>query len=150
MEKTFAMVKPNAVKSGLIGDIIARYESARLSVVAIRFKQMTQADAEGFYAEHVGKGFFAELAKFMTSGPSVQLVLAGENAIAKVRAINGATNPEKAEPGTIRYDWATSMTENAVHSSDGPESAAREIAFWFKPEEIFEYSAMDQRAKSVL
>jgi len=150
MEKTFAMVKPNAVKSGLIGHIIARYESARLSVVAIRFKQMTQKDAEGFYAEHVGKGFFAELAKFMTSGPSVQLVLAGENAIAKVRAINGATNPEKAEPGTIRYDWATSMTENAVHSSDSPASAEREIAFWFKPEEIFEYGAMDQRAKSVL
>jgi len=150
MEKTFAMVKPNAVKSGLIGHIIARYESARLSVVALRFKQMTQKDAEGFYAEHVGKGFFAELAKFMTSGPSVQLVLAGENAIAKVRAINGATNPEKAEPGTIRYDWATSMTENAVHSSDSPASAEREIAFWFKPEEIFEYGAMDQRAKSVL
>jgi len=150
MEKTFAMVKPNAVKSGLIGHIIARYESARLSVVALRFKQMTQKDAEGFYAEHVGKGFFAELAKFMTSGPSVQLVLAGENAIAKVRAINGATNPEKAEPGTIRYDWATSMTENAVHSSDSPASAEREIAFWFKPEEIFEYGATDQRAKSVL
>jgi len=86
----------------------------------------------------------------MTSGPSVQLVLAGENAIAKVRAINGATNPEKAEPGTIRYDWATSMTENAVHSSDSPASAEREIAFWFKPEEIFEYSAKDKRAESVL
>ncbi len=150
MEKTFAMIKPNAVKSGLVGRIISRYEAARLSVVAIRFKQMTKADAEGFYAEHVGKPFFPELAQFMTSGPSVQLVLAGENAIAKVRAINGATNPEKAEPGTIRYDWATSMTENAVHSSDGPESSAREIAFWFKPEEIFEYDALDQRAKSVL
>jgi len=150
MEQTFAMVKPNAVESGLIGRIIARYEAARLSVVAIRFKQMTHADAEGFYAEHVGKPFFPELAQFMTSGPSVQLVLAGENAIAKVRAINGATNPAKAEPGTIRYDWATSMTENAVHSSDSPESAAREIAFWFKPEEIFEYEALDQRAKSVL
>jgi len=150
MEKTFAMVKPNAVQAGLIGRIIARYESARLSVVAIRFKKMTQADAEGFYAEHVGKPFFPELAKFMTSGPSVQLVLAGDDAIAKVRALNGATNPAKAEPGTIRYDWATSMTENAVHSSDGPESAAREIAFWFKPEEIFEYPAHDQRAKSVL
>jgi len=95
MEKTFAMVKPNAVKAGLIGHIIARYESARLSVVAIRFKQMTQKDAEGFYAEHVGKGFFPELAKFMTSGPSVQLVLAGENAIAKVRAINGANKSGK-------------------------------------------------------
>jgi|TergutMp193P3_1026864.scaffolds.fasta_scaffold66804_2 nucleoside-diphosphate kinase len=150
MEKTFAMVKPNAVRAGLAGRIISRYESARLSVVAISLKQMTQADAEGFYAEHVGKPFFAELAKFMTSGPSIQLVLAGENAIAKVRAINGATNPAKAEPGTIRYDWATSMTENAVHSSDGEASAAREISFWFKPEEIFEYEALDQRAKSVL
>ena len=150
MERTFAMIKPNAVKSGLIGHIIARYEAARLSVAATRFKQMTKADAEGFYAEHVGKPFFPELAQFMTSGPSVQLVLAGENAIAKVRAINGATNPAKAEPGTIRYDWATSITENAVHSSDSPESAAREIAFWFKPEEIFEYEAMDQRAKSAL
>lgn len=150
MEKTFAMIKPNAVKAGLVGSIISRYETARLAVVAIRFKQMTKEDAEGFYAEHVGKGFFPELAQFMTSGPSVQLVLAGENAIAKVRAINGATNPEKAEPGTIRYDWATSMTENAVHSSDSPESANREISFWFKPEEIFEYDAQDQRAKSVL
>ncbi|GHV11343.1 nucleoside-diphosphate kinase [Fibrobacterales bacterium] len=150
MEKTFAMIKPNAVQSGLAGRIIARYESARLSVAAIRLKQMTKADAEGFYAEHIGKPFFAELAQFMTSGVSIQLVLAGENAIAKVRAINGATNPAKAEPGTIRYDFATSMTENAVHSSDGPESAAREIAFWFKPEEIFEYEANDQRAKSVL
>ncbi|MCL2282710.1 MAG: nucleoside-diphosphate kinase [Fibromonadales bacterium] len=150
MEQTFAMIKPNAVKSGLVGRIIARYEAARLSVAAIRFKQMTQADAEGFYAEHVGKPFFPELAKFMTSGPSVQIVLAGEDAIAKVRAINGATNPAKAEPGTIRYDWATSMTENAVHSSDSPASSAREIAFWFKPEEIFEYESFDQRAKSVL
>jgi nucleoside-diphosphate kinase len=111
---------------------------------------MTQADAEGFYAEHVGKPFFPELAQFMTSGPSVQIVLAGEGAIAKVRSINGATNPAKAEPGTIRDAWATSMPENAVHSSDGPESAAREIAFWFKPEEIFEYEAKDQRAASVL
>jgi nucleoside-diphosphate kinase len=98
----------------------------------------------------LGKPFFAELANFMTSGPAVQLVLAGDDAIAKVRTINGATNPAKAEPGTIRYDWATSMTENAVHSSDGPASAEREIAFWFKPEEIFEYQAFDQRAKSVL
>ena len=88
MEKTFAMIKPNAVKAGLIGRIISRYESARLSVAAIRLKQMTQSDAEGFYAEHVGKAFFPELAKFMTSGPSVQIVLAGEDAIAKVRAIN--------------------------------------------------------------
>jgi nucleoside-diphosphate kinase len=113
-------------------------------------KQMTQADAEGFYAEHVGKPFFPELAKYMTTGPSVMLVLAGENAIAKVRAINGATNPAKAEPGTIRYDYATSMTENVVHSSDSPESAQREIAFWFSEADVYPREAFDQRAISVL
>jgi nucleoside-diphosphate kinase len=150
METTFAMIKPNAVASGLAGRIIARYESARLAVAGIKMKQMSQADAEGFYAEHVGKPFFGELAQYMTTGPSVMLVLAGENAIAKVRAINGATNPAKAEPGTIRYDYATSMTENVVHSSDSPESAAREIAFWFSEAEVYPAEAQDQRAKSVM
>ncbi|MDR2580775.1 MAG: nucleoside-diphosphate kinase [Fibromonadaceae bacterium] len=150
MQKTFAMIKPNAVRAGLVGRIIARYESARLSVVAIRFKQMTQADVEGFYAEHIGQPFFPNLVRFMTSGPSVQLVLAGENAVTKVRTINGATNPREAEPGTIRYDWATSTVENAVHSSDCLESAVREIDFWFKSEEIIEYKTRSQRAESVL
>lgn len=150
MEITFAMIKPNAVVSGLVGKIIERYESARLSVAGIKFKQMTQADAEGFYAEHVSKPFFPELAQYMTSGPSVLLALAGENAVAKVRAINGATNPAKAEPGTIRHDFAPSMTENVVHSSDSPESAAREIAFWFSKEELYSYAAADRRARTIL
>jgi nucleoside-diphosphate kinase len=150
MEMTFAMIKPNAVVSGLVGKIIERYENARISVVGIKFKQMTQADAEGFYAEHIGKPFFPELAQYMTSGPSVLLALAGENAVGKVRLINGATNPAKADPGTIRHDFAPSMTENVVHSSDSPESAAREIGFWFAQEELYSYAAADQRARTIL
>ena len=150
MEMTFAMIKPNGVKSGLIGRIIERYESANLSVCAVKMHRMTSADARGFYAEHVNKPFFPELEAYMTKGPSVMLVLGGENAVAKVRAINGATNPAKAEPGTLRYDFAPSMTENVVHSSDSAASAAREIAFWFKKEDIFEREPVSQKACCVL
>jgi len=150
MERTFVIIKPNAMTSGLVGRIIARYESARLSIVATRLTQMTQADVERFYAEHIGKSFFDLLARFMTSGPSILLVLAGEGAIAKVRAINGATNPEEAVPGTIRYDWASYTAENVVHSSDSEASATREISIWFKPEEIFEYEIASQKAKRML
>jgi len=150
MEMTFAMIKPNGVKSGLIGRIIERYESANLSVCAVKMHQMTSADARGFYAEHVNKPFFPELEAYMTNGPSVMLVLGGENAVAKVRAINGATNPAKAEPGTLRYDFAPSMTENVVHSSDGDASAAREIAFWFKKEDIYGREPVSQKACCVL
>lgn len=150
MEMTFAMIKPNGVKSGLIGRIIERYESANLSVCAVKMHRMTSADARGFYAEHVNKPFFPELEAYMTKGPSVMLVLGGENAVAKVRAINGATNPAKAEPGTLRYDFAPSMTENVVHSSDSAASAAREIAFWFKKEDIYEREPVSQKACCVL
>ena len=115
MEMTFAMIKPNGVKSGLIGRILDRYTSARLAVVGLKLHQMTSEEARGFYAEHVNKPFFPELEAYMTKGPSVMIALAGENAIAAVRAINGATNPAKAEPGTLRYDFAPSMTENVVH-----------------------------------
>ena len=139
MEMTFAMIKPNGVKSGLIGRILDRYTSARLSVVGLKLHQMTSEEARGFYAEHVNKPFFPELEAYMTKGPSVMIALAGENAIAAVRAINGATNPAKAEPGTLRYDFAPSMTENVVHSSDSPASAEREVAFWFKKEELYDY-----------
>lgn len=145
MEITFAMVKPNAVKAGLVGRIVERYESARLAVCGVKIKHMTQADAEGFYAEHVGKPFFPELAKFMTSGPSVLLALGGENAVSKVRTMNGATNPAKADPGTIRHDFASTIGENIVHSSDSPESADREVAFWFTQEELIQYPAPDSR-----
>ncbi len=150
MEMTFAMIKPNGVASGLVGRLIERYESARLSVCAMKMYQMTSADARGFYAEHVEKPFFPELEEYMTAGPSVMLAIGGENAIAKVRAINGATNPEKAEPGTIRHDFAPSMTENVVHSSDSKESAAREIAFWFKENEIYTYNAACQKASCIM
>ncbi|MBS7392591.1 MULTISPECIES: nucleoside-diphosphate kinase [Hallerella] len=150
MEMTFAMIKPNGVKSGLIGRILDRYTSARLSVVGLKLHQMTSEEARGFYAEHVNKPFFPELEAYMTKGPSVMIALAGENAIAAVRAINGATNPAKAEPGTLRYDFAPSMTENVVHSSDSPASAEREVAFWFKKEDLYEYEAASNKACTVL
>lgn len=150
MEMTFAMIKPNGVKSGLVGKIIERYVDAGLAVCAVKMHQMTSEDARGFYAEHVGKPFFVDLERYMTAGPSVMLVLGGENAIAKVRAINGATNPAKADPGTIRYDFAPSMTENVVHSSDGDASAKREVSFWFKEEDIYPYDARGSKACSVM
>ena len=119
---------------------------ARLSVCGIKIKHMTRADVEGFYAEHVQKPFFQELAQFMTSGPTILLALGGENAVTKVRALNGATNPAKADPGTIRHDFASTITENVVHASDSVESAAREVSFWFKKEELVSYPAPDFRA----
>lgn len=150
MEMTFAMIKPNGVKSGLVGRILDRYASARLAIAGVKMHRMTAEDARGFYAEHVNKPFFPELEAYMTQGPSVMIALAGENAVAKVRAINGATNPEKAEPGTLRYDFAPSMTENVVHSSDSPASAEREISFWFTKDELYEYEAASEKACKVL
>ena len=150
MEMTFAMIKPNGVQSGLIGRILDRYTSARLSIVGLKMHQMTSEEARGFYAEHVNKPFFPELEAYMTKGPSVMIALAGENAIAAVRAINGATNPAKAEPGTLRYDFAPSMTENVVHSSDSPASAEREVAFWFKKEDLYDYAPASSQACKVL
>ena len=150
MEMTFAMIKPNGVQSGLIGRILDRYTSARLAVVGLKLHQMTSEEARGFYAEHVNKPFFPELEAYMTKGSSVMIALAGENAVAKVRAINGATNPEKAEPGTLRYDFAPSMTENVVHSSDSPASAEREVAFWFKKEDLYDYAPVSEKACKVL
>jgi nucleoside-diphosphate kinase len=136
METTFVMIKPNAVYAGLIGAIIQRYESSRLAVAAIKIKTMTKQDCEGFYAEHVGKDFFTELVEFMCSGPSVLMALSGNDAVNVARQINGATDPAKATPGTIRYDYASIIGENVVHSSDCIESAAREVAFWFSADEV--------------
>ena len=150
MEMTFAMIKPNGVQSGLIGRILDRYTSARLAVVGLKLHQMTSEEARGFYAEHVNKPFFPELEAYMTKGPSVMIALAGEHAVAKVRANHGATNPEKAEPGTLRYDFAPSMTENVVHSSDSPASAEREVAFWFKKEDLYDYAPVSEKACKVL
>src|SRR3954471_6123911 len=141
MESTLVIIKPNGVKGGIIGEIISRFEKARLSVSAIQIKNLTKAEAEGFYAEHKERGFFGELVAFMTSGPVVLLALSGEKAVEKVRTINGATNPLNAAAGTIRHDFAPNTGENIVHSSDSPESAAREVAFWFEKSELFSYPA---------
>ncbi len=141
MESTLVIIKPNGVKGGIIGEIIGRFEKARLSIRALKMKTITRSEVEEFYAEHKDKGFFGELADFMTSGPAVLIALAGPNAIETVRTINGATNPANAQPGTIRYDFAPNTGENIVHSSDSPKSAEREISFWFKADELVEYPA---------
>ncbi len=136
IERTFSIIKPDAVARNIIGKIISRFEKAGLQVVASRMEHLTEAVAGGFYAEHEGKPFFEDLMTFMTSGPVVLQVLEGENAIALNRELMGATNPEEAAPGTIRADFAKSIDANAVHGSDSPESAAREIAYFFAEEQI--------------
>jgi nucleoside-diphosphate kinase len=136
VEQTLSIIKPDAVSKNHIGEIIARFEKAGLKIVAQRMLQLSQAQAEGFYAEHKGRPFFAGLVEFMTSGPVVVQVLSGENAILLNRELMGATDPAKAAPGTIRADFAASIGENAAHGSDSPISAAREIAYFFATNEV--------------
>ena len=136
VERTCSMIKPDATRRNLTGAITKVFEENGLRVVASKRVHMSRAQAEGFYAVHNGKPFFDELVSFMTSGPTVVQVLEGENAILKNREIMGATNPEKADPGTIRKEFAVSFTENSVHGSDAPETAAEEIAYWFSGTEI--------------
>ncbi len=138
VEKTFSIIKPNAVAKNAIGDIVSRFEKAGLQVVASRMLHLTQTQAQGFYAEHEGKPFYDELVEFMTSGPVVVQVLKGENAILKNRELMGATNPKEADAGTIRADFADSFTANAVHGSDAPDTAAREIAYFFTEDQVCE------------
>jgi len=130
-ERTLTIVKPDAVEAGHIGDIIKIFEAHQLRIVAARMVKLTQAEAEGFYAVHQGKGFFASLTKFMTSGSALVLVLEGENAIARLREVMGATNPANAAPGTIRKLYAANIERNAVHGSDAPATAAFEIGYFF-------------------
>ncbi len=136
LERTFSIIKPDAVAKNVIGQIVGRLEANGLQIVAQRMEHLTEEKAKGFYAEHDGKGFFNDLVAFMTSGPVVLQVLQGENAILKNRELMGATNPQEAAAGTIRADFAQSIDANAVHGSDAPESAAREIAYFFAPEQI--------------
>jgi nucleoside-diphosphate kinase len=134
LERTLSIIKPDAVRKNVMGQILARFEAAGLKVVASKKMYLTPAVAGEFYAEHKERPFFNDLVTFMVSGPCYPLVLEGENAILKNRELMGATNPEKAEAGTIRHDFAlpcTDLSENAVHGSDSPASAAREIAFFF-------------------
>lgn len=137
IERTFSIVKPDAVERDLIGTIYGRFESAGLKIVASKMIHMSKEKAEGFYAEHKERPFFGSLVAFMTSGPVMVQVLEGENAIAKNREVMGATNPENAAAGTIRHDLAKSMEANSAHGSDSPASAEREIAYFFDESEIF-------------
>jgi len=131
IERTLSIIKPDAVAKNVIGEIESRFEKAGLKIVEMQMKQLSQADAEGFYAEHKERPFFGDLVAFMTSGPVVVQVLEGENAIAANRDLMGATNPQEAAEGTIRRDFAESIDANAVHGSDSAASAEREIAYFF-------------------
>ena len=131
VERTFSIVKPDAVAKNVIGEIYSRFEKNGLSIVASKMLRLSRDQADGFYGEHKGRPFFPALIEFMTSGPVMVQVLEGENAIAKNRELMGATNPKEADAGTIRADFAESIDANAVHGSDSPESAAREIAYFF-------------------
>ena len=136
VERTLSIIKPDAVAKNLIGEIVSRFEKAGLRIVAARMEHLTPDKAEGFYAEHAGKPFFNDLVKYMTSDPVVVQVLEGEAAIALNRKLMGATNPAAAEAGTIRADFAQSIDANAVHGSDSPTSATREIDYFFSPEQV--------------
>src|ERR1700682_485151 len=136
VERTLSIVKPDGVGRNLIGDVYRRFEQAGLRLVAARMMQLSQAEAEGFYAVHSQRPFFKDLVKFMTSGPVMVQVLEGEGAIAKNREVMGATDPKKADKGTIRADLATSIDENIVHGSDAPDAAAREISYFFRETEV--------------
>ena len=135
-ERTLSIIKPDAVKKNVIGQILARFEKAGLRVVAARMMHLSRAEAEGFYAVHRQRPFFGDLVEFMTSGPVLVQVLEGDDAIAKNRELMGATDPAKADVGTIRKDFAESIEANSVHGSDAPETAAQEIAFFFSGLEI--------------
>lgn len=136
MNRTFAMVKPDGVQKGLVGEIISRFEKKGLKMVALKIMKITPELAEKHYGEHKGKPFFADLVNFITSGPVAAMVLEGENVIPTVRTMMGATNPQDAAPGTVRGDFALTIDENIIHGSDSPESAMREIGLFFKEEEI--------------
>ncbi|OOE37371.1 nucleoside-diphosphate kinase [Salinivibrio kushneri] len=136
IERTFSIVKPDAVERNLIGTLYQRIESAGLRIVAAKMLHLSKEQAEGFYAEHQGKPFFDSLVGFMTSGPIMVQVLEGEHAISRYRELMGKTNPEEAACGTLRADYAESMQYNSVHGSDSPASAEREIAYFFTADEI--------------
>jgi len=135
-ERTLSIVKPDGVSRNLIGEVYRRFEKAGLTIVAARMLRLSEREAEGFYAVHRERPFFKDLVRYMTSGPVVVQVLEGENAIARNREIMGATDPKKAAPGTIRADLALSIEQNVVHGSDAPDTAAREIAYFFSTTEL--------------
>ncbi len=142
VERTLAIIKPDALEKGIIGEICKRIEDSNLKIVGMRMLHLNAQRAEGFYAVHKGKAFFESLVRFMTSGPCVVMALEGENAITRWRATAGATNPEQAAEGTIRRDFGTNIERNAVHGSDAPETAKTEIAYFFESADIVKYDWM--------
>lgn len=144
MERTLVLLKPDAVQRRLVGRIISRFEDKGLKIVGMKLMQVTQELAERHYAEHREKPFFSELVSFITSSPIVAMVVEGPGAISEVRRLMGKTDPREAAPGTIRGDYGLSITQNLVHGSDSPESAAREIPIFFSEGEIFDYSMADE------
>ncbi len=136
VERTLSIVKPDGVAKNLIGEVYSRFEKAGLKIVAAKMLKLRQDQAEGFYAVHKARPFYADLVRYMSSGPVMVQVLEGENAIKENRDIMGATNPKQAAPGTIRADFAASIEENVVHGSDGPETAKTEISFFFSEAEL--------------
>jgi nucleoside-diphosphate kinase len=140
MERTLIIVKPDGVQRSLVGEIISRFERRGLRIAGMKLMQITRALAEEHYAEHKGKGFFEGTVQFMTSAPVVVLCLEGPNAIAASRQTMGATRPPEAAPGTIRADFGLDVSRNIVHGSDSPATAAREVALYFKPEELIAYT----------
>ena len=137
VERTLSIIKPDAVKKNAIGQILARFEKAGLRIIAARMMHLSRKEAEGFYAVHKERPFFGELVKFMISGPVLVQVLEGDDAVAKNRELMGATDPKKAAKGTIRAEFADSIDANAVHGSDGPDTAKTEIAYFFAASEVY-------------
>jgi nucleoside-diphosphate kinase len=143
MERTLSIIKPDALAAGKAGEILARIERAGFTLVALRLRRLSRLEAEGFYDVHRGKPFFEGLCRFMASGPCLTLVLEREQAIARLRELMGATDPAEAAPGTIRKDFAVSLKSNAIHGSDGPESARFEIGYFFPGLELVSPDARD-------
>jgi len=139
IERTLSIIKPDGVEKGVIGRVISRFETNGLKPVAMKMKRLSRAEAEGFYAVHKARPFFADLVKFMTSGPVVLMVLEGEGAVAKNREIMGATDPKKAAEGTLRKDFATDIEKNTVHGSDSAENARVEVSYFFPEIEVHPY-----------
>jgi len=139
IERTLSIIKPDGVEKGVIGRVISRFETNGLKPVAMKMKRLSRAEAEGFYAVHKARPFFADLVKFMTSGPVVLMVLEGEGAVAKNREIMGATDPKKAAEGTLRKDFATDIEKNTVHGSDSAENARAEVSYFFPEIEVHPY-----------
>ena len=139
MEKTFVMLKSDGLKRGLLGEVLGRIEKKGYKILALKIQNLTKAQLDKHYNEHLDKPYFPSLVEYLTTSPVVHMVIGGENVISGIRKLNGATNPEKAEMGSIRGDLAVSMTENLIHASDSLENAEREIALYFSDEEIVQY-----------